>query len=388
MQKPQFRKICAMQPDVEEELKELLCILSLTKREAIALAVRTGVKKKGVGWGKDGNPDNTADAIKAAVVASRFTSHLLMRIAGATCEGEKWCTEDGTEIASAIVARKHHLLLLFHDKCLKAPDTTIVKNIGRIAAVGKRLPPSVLTDSAADIAEKMFNDFSLEDLVVLAKEYGVKRTGIGWGRNSTPNLNKREITNSLIAKESHPRRVASKDDYKKMHHVDPGTDGWRGVYIDTGRDVPDAYMSRQVYRKHLEETVGVYADQHVFHIIASANGGAEHPDNYLGALGDFFNQSIGNTMDYFCCFIAGLDKTELAVRRSLEAEEMFKADPTVNAHVIDKRRHERPCLFSENPYNREAGRCLTGDELVQRGRAAWAHMRLAALKSIDGVEGC
>ena len=59
-------------------------------------------------------------------------------------------------------------------------------------------------------------------------------------------------------------------------------------------------------------------DQHIFHIIASAHGGADRPDNYLAALGSSFNMSLGEKMDPFICFIAGKEKTLQAVAISMK----------------------------------------------------------------------
>jgi len=134
------------------------------------------------------------------------------------------------------------------------------------------------------------------------------------------------------------------------------------------------------------QTMSLEPDQHVFHIIASANGGPDHPDNYLGALGASFNCSLGATMDYFCAFIAGLEKTQKAVERALSAEELFRRDPSLYANIIDRRGKERPTLYSENTYNLEAGRCLTAVELVERGRSAWCKMRLAGLEASKAAD--
>ena len=72
-------------------------------------------------------------------------------------------------------------------------------------------------------------------------------------------------------------------------------------------------MRRDTYAKRLK-AVGLPLDgQNVFHIIANSNGGADHPDNYLYALGSTFNQSIGDKYDDFNCFLAGREQAAKAV---------------------------------------------------------------------------
>ena len=78
-------------------------------------------------------------------------------------------------------------------------------------------------------------------------------------------------------------------------------------------------MTRGRYARHLRSLLGDDAidGQDVFHIIAESNGGANHPDNFLYALGSTFNRSIGNNFDDFNAFLAGKEKTERAVRASI-----------------------------------------------------------------------
>ena len=54
------------------------------------------------------------------------------------------------------------------------------------------------------------------------------------------------------------------------------------------------------------------ADQHVCHIIAESNGGADHIDNYYVAAGSL-NQSLGNRNDAYLAEAAGLEQTSKAV---------------------------------------------------------------------------
>lgn len=71
-------------------------------------------------------------------------------------------------------------------------------------------------------------------------------------------------------------------------------------------------MTRAEYRKERHTQGRIEKDQDVCHIIASANGGADHPDNYE-ACGAGWNRSIGNSYDHLNCYMAGLHKCEKAV---------------------------------------------------------------------------
>ena len=78
-------------------------------------------------------------------------------------------------------------------------------------------------------------------------------------------------------------------------------------------------MSRVRYAEELRKLLGRDAlkDQDVFHIIANSRGGADHPDNYLYALGSTFNRSIGDQYDELNCFLAGMEKTKKAIEVSM-----------------------------------------------------------------------
>lgn len=56
-------------------------------------------------------------------------------------------------------------------------------------------------------------------------------------------------------------------------------------------------------------------DQHVCHIIATANGGADHPDNYT-VFSKAYNSSTKHLHDDLTCFLVGLDKAKAAVEVS------------------------------------------------------------------------
>lgn len=66
-------------------------------------------------------------------------------------------------------------------------------------------------------------------------------------------------------------------------------------------------------------TVGLdITGQDVFHIIANSRGGADHPDNFLYALGSTFNRTIGDGYDDLNAFLAGKEKTKKAVEASMQ----------------------------------------------------------------------
>ena len=73
------------------------------------------------------------------------------------------------------------------------------------------------------------------------------------------------------------------------------------------------FMSKAKFRK-LRERNGfpLNADQHVCHIIAESNGGANHIDNYYVASSSL-NQSLGNRNDSYLAEAAGLEQTQKAV---------------------------------------------------------------------------
>mgnify|MGYP006149359781 CR=1 FL=1 len=59
----------------------------------------------------------------------------------------------------------------------------------------------------------------------------------------------------------------------------------------------------------------VYADQHVLHIIAKANGGADHPDNYFVGNGKM-NLALGHRNDHVMAWMVGKLQTIEAVKIS------------------------------------------------------------------------
>jgi hypothetical protein len=81
---------------------------------------------------------------------------------------------------------------------------------------------------------------------------------------------------------------------------------------ETGFRAQD-FMTKAQFRK-LRERAGfpLNADQHVCHIIAESNGGANHIDNFYVAAGSL-NQSLGNKNDAYLAEAAGMEQTRKAV---------------------------------------------------------------------------
>jgi len=78
-------------------------------------------------------------------------------------------------------------------------------------------------------------------------------------------------------------------------------------------------MTRQTYRKKLEQTFGAgHSDQDVIHIISRKNGGADHPFNYDYLRGRRWNRMTQHRFDELNCFLAGREKCQKAVAISRE----------------------------------------------------------------------
>ena len=84
-----------------------------------------------------------------------------------------------------------------------------------------------------------------------------------------------------------------------------------------------------------------YNDTDVFHIIACKNGGADHPHNYLFMLGSSFNRTVKHNFDDLNCFIAGLHRTQMAIKVSLtDAGFGGTLESTLQIEAEARRRHE------------------------------------------------
>ena len=109
--------------------------------------------------------------------------------------------------------------------------------------------------------------------------------------------------------------------------------------------------------------------QHVYHIISASNGGPDHTDNYLYALGGSFNIAVGDRFDHLNYFLAGKAKALKAVdvARKVAADERLH-------HHIDKRRKARPTTFFQGRHRD----VTSGHELYKKGEDLFRDMREAA----------
>lgn len=408
----------AYDADVENQLvQELANLLDLPLSEAKGRAEDLGIKRKGVNWGKDGTPECKREPILAALVERTFDKRALGIVARAAGLGDCAATPAAlvasrkavVDTAATVAATRgrasevsaaEQLNELPADRQLpeleqsRRCDTEVFGSAGHCVLEAESQEESDddeenQVDHAKDVDEtderkcvavdpvgaRLLKscDFSLKDLVALAKASGIKKKGVAWGKGGTPMMNRDAIVAAFVAQyrketqeqesqeEKHDETVHVKVDAElhDMEEKDPS---------------PLKYMSRAAYRKLLQKgDRQACKDQDVFHIIAAANGGPDHPDNYLWSLGASFNRSLGNSADFFCCYIAGIEKARLAVHRAMEAEILYREDPERYAHAFSRR---EPTLYSKNAYNREAGRCLSGDELYQRGKQQWVDMKL------------
>jgi hypothetical protein len=111
------------------------------------------------------------------------------------------------------------------------------------------------------------------------------------------------------------------------------------------------FISKTKYAKILNDNNlitlcpgATHEGQHVFHIIATANGGPNHSDNFLYALGGSFNSFIGAKHDAFNCVLAGLEKSRLAAAAAYEVAN----DLTTLGEHIKKSTSGRTFLSTED----------------------------------------
>jgi hypothetical protein len=77
-------------------------------------------------------------------------------------------------------------------------------------------------------------------------------------------------------------------------------------------------QTREEYRDMLRALHLIEADQDVYHIISRRNGGADHISNYHYAQNRHLNRAIGEEHDYLNAYLAGLEKTKVAVAVSMK----------------------------------------------------------------------
>ena len=136
--------------------------------------------------------------------------------------------------------------------------------------------------------------------------------------------------------------------------------------------IPTGYMEIKTYRKALEErgllekaAGAAHEGQHVFHIIAAANGGPDHTDNYLFALGGTFNIAVGAHLDHFNCFLAGKAK---AIKAVAIAEKTAK-DPELHKWI------RTPTGKDFRLYTEGKHKGKTGEDLFNDGQKVFRAIR-------------
>ena len=136
--------------------------------------------------------------------------------------------------------------------------------------------------------------------------------------------------------------------------------------------IPTGYMEIKTYRKALEErgllekaAGAAHEGQHVFHIIAAANGGPDHTDNYLFALGGTFNIAVGAHLDHFNCFLAGKAK---AIKAVAIAEKTAK-DPELHKWI------RTPTGKGFRLYTEGKHKGKTGEDLFNDGQKVFRAIR-------------
>jgi len=137
------------------------------------------------------------------------------------------------------------------------------------------------------------------------------------------------------------------------------------------------YMSRDDFRKILardgliETQPGAkHEGQHVYHIIATSNGGPDHTDNYLYALGGSFNIAVGDRFDHLNCFLAGKAKAEKAVAIAIKVAN----DPSLHMHIEKRGKAKQVTTFRDGRH----ASIQSGGQLYKMGQDLFRDMRAAA----------
>jgi hypothetical protein len=142
--------------------------------------------------------------------------------------------------------------------------------------------------------------------------------------------------------------------------------------LEDDKRIPTGYMEIKAYRKALEErgllekaAGAAHEGQHVFHIIAAANGGPDHTDNYLFALGGTFNIAVGAHLDHFNCFLAGKAKAMKAVAIAMQAAK----DPALHRWI------RTPTGKDFRIYTEGKHKGKTGEDLFNDGQKVFRAIR-------------
>lgn len=85
-----------------------------------------------------------------------------------------------------------------------------------------------------------------------------------------------------------------------------------------GPDTSKICTRAQYRKKLLSIGVNLEKDRDVLHIISTANGGADHIDNYLFLGNMRLNRKLGKNADEIYCYLCGLEGTKRAVAASIK----------------------------------------------------------------------
>jgi len=112
----------------------------------------------------------------------------------------------------------------------------------------------------------------------------------------------------------------------------PSAKKWSSKELDI-TSLVSGPMTKATYRKKLLDAGWLEQDQDVFHIIAFANGGADHVDNYHYAQNAAYNRRIGAKADHLNCYFAGKRKTAKAIKASVEHGKYKLSSKTIELEV-------------------------------------------------------
>ena len=200
--------------------------------------------------------------------------------------------------------------------------------------------------------------------------------GRALGESRAENAALRDLLEMLRA--DHAQQIPDLNRFRDQH--EQGIDdsilnlGAEGVF-----ETKERFAQRLIRAGLLERQPGArHEGQHVFHIISASNGGPDHTDNYLYALGGSFNIAIGDRFDHLNCFLAGRSKAQKAVAIAMRVA----SDDSLH-RFIDRRGRQRAKTFWEGrhmPVANEAGMDAekTADELYKMGQDLFRDMRQGA----------
>ena len=162
--------------------------------------------------------------------------------------------------------------------------------------------------------------------------------GQALGKERTENASLENQLEQLIR--DHNEQISELERYKNEH--EQGIDDSR---LNLGPH--GVFESKEVFAKRLikaglleSQTDAKHEGQQVDYIISASNGGPDHTDNYLYALGGSFNIAIGDRFDHLNCFLPARRRHGRpwpSLRESLRselAEAHRQARKTTPNHVL------------------------------------------------------